>query len=89
MDEEEDTLLAHRWVKLDCDYSTDGFWDIEGSACPLEALPISEDLRVMIRGWQMWSDQSKPLVPGFDLEGEAHLALGRFITRLVKEELPD
>jgi len=83
------TLKRDRWVRIMCDYSAEGVWDRHGAACRAADLPVSAETLAMLHGWQAWYEHAagSPMTPVFD--DVAHAALGLFVARCVKRELPD
>ena len=86
---DEPPFATERWVLIMCDYTAEGVWDRRGRACAVDDLPVADNIRAMIRGWQEWYEYSdlRPETCWFDLE--AHAAFGLFIAKLVKQSLPD
>lgn len=92
--DDDDLINRHRWVRIMCDYSCDGVWDIEGRACGAEDLPISPSLIARIRRWQAHYEAIEDAV---DAEGRSYRECdwtafsqeGLAIARAVKAALPD
>lgn len=45
-----------RWVRLMAEIASDGVWDVRGSGCCCDELPVSGALVRRIRAWQEWHD---------------------------------
>ncbi|MDE2577990.1 MAG: hypothetical protein KGL46_04215 [Hyphomicrobiales bacterium] len=89
---DEDILNREKWVRVMCDYYAEGVWDAAGRACSAQNLPVSQDIRNMLLGWQAWFDWHDPAPPSArvgQFDHAAHNAFGLFIARRIKEALPD
>lgn len=89
MIDEDNSLLAHKWVRILADSCADGVWEKGGGAPSADDLPVSRALIERVRAWQAWYDRDendwglfKGDVAAFSLEGLA-------VARAVKAELPD
>lgn len=80
-----------KWLLLMCDTSAEGVWDRRGAAGGVDELLLSERLKTLILAWQSWHDWADDIHfdQVFDQPFEGVAALGYFIARLVKRELPD
>lgn len=88
--DDDDLLNRHRWVRIMCDVSADGVWDLEGRACDSDDLPIAPDLIERIRCWQEHYEAiENSLEDGRDGNWQAFSAEGFAIARAVKAALPD
>lgn len=86
----ENTLVAHRWVRIMCDYCADGVWDRDGAGCMLHDLPASPGLLERIREWQNLYERKD--CDDLVIEWEhchRFSEEGLAIARAVKAELPD
>lgn len=88
---EKNTLTSQFYVKIMCDHCADGIWDINGTGCELDDLPVPEDLKTMIKGWQLWyefSETSDTFKQSL-FDRKSHSSMGLLIANLVKMHLPD
>jgi hypothetical protein len=76
------------FVRLDCDWGSDGLWDERGAMYSLGTFPISADLRASIAAWQDVYDKGVPEEPGTNAETATHIATGTALARRLKQELP-
>lgn len=94
MEEQENSLVARKWVRIMCDFSADGVWDKEGCCCDADDLPVPADLIARIRAWQAKYEYEAPTpasedyVPG-SFDDRAFSREGLAIAQAVKRALPD
>jgi uncharacterized protein YfaT (DUF1175 family) len=87
--DEENELIAHKWVRILADSCADGVWVRDGGATSADQLPVSQDLIDRIRQWQAWYDRDQNDWGLFNGDVEAFSNEGREIARAVKAALPD
>lgn len=76
-------LTTHKWVRVMCDFASEGVWSKDGAACSIEELPVSVGLRKLILEWQAeYEQENGHVVERFSADGLA-------IAKAVKAELPD
>lgn len=57
LDDKENSLTRHRWVRIMADFSADGVWNQQGELCDLADLPVSDALKHRISAWMDWYDR--------------------------------
>ena len=87
-------LAADKWVRIMADYSADGVWAKDGCSVGIEDLPVSEELRGRILGWQhLYDDECEDYLPAnlrtISFDDAAFSKQGLEIAIAVKTELPD
>ena len=50
--DEENQLVADRWVRVLADYSCEGVWQKDGIPADIDELPVSDELRKQFLAWQ-------------------------------------
>jgi hypothetical protein len=90
-DEDENSLVRQKWVRVTADFSADGVWDRQGKLCDLDGLPVSDGLKKRISAWMEWFDRGadpsdRNSIP-FDVRVFSEQGLE--IARDLKRELPD
>lgn len=94
MEEEPNSLIAKKWVRIMCDFLADGIWDKEGCCCSANDLPVPSELIERIREWQKRYDYEAPTpadedyVP-FSFDDRSFSVEGLLIAKEVKAALPD
>lgn len=81
-----------RWVRVMCDLTADGVWDVTGCGRSCDDMPISETLVERIRAWQEWFDREEgnaPISADYLWDTEPFGVEGLAIARAIKSELPD
>ena len=81
--------MGKTFVRVDCDFAADGLWDESGAALYPENLGLSSALCLALRAWQLHHDEAATVISGNPFNDEAHEAIGRQITALVRAERPD
>lgn len=80
-------MLAEKYVRVMCDFFADGVWCSKGVCYSTDDLPISDELKEMIKEWQADYDAN------FNLEDESQYEIHddhrNKIVRLMRKELPD
>jgi hypothetical protein len=87
--DEENELIAHKWVRILADSWTHGVWTRDGGPADPNDLPIPQELIDRIRRWQAWYDRDENDWGVFKGDIEAFSDEGREIARAVKAALPD
>jgi hypothetical protein len=83
-------MMTRLFVRVDCDFESDGLWDERGRMYDLESMPLSAPLKQHIRDWQRrFSAEAQPWLPDDKFDWEANKREGEVIARKVKAELPD
>lgn len=82
--ERERPMTEEKFVRIMCDYQSDGIWDKNGAAAELDELPVSAGLRTRLRAWQLAFEEADmgSLPKSFSDDG-------REIAKAVKAELPE
>lgn len=82
-----------KYVKLMADYCSSGVWEIDGIMMDIDALPISERLRVAIRKWVDYYETNDDYLAEDDRTSDFDVDFfgeeGYKIAKLIKAELPD
>lgn len=92
MDNDVNTLVAHKWVRIMCDSSAEAVWDIDGASCGLYDLPVSLALLQALLLWQEAYDHAEILMDEgrhTDFDVEAFSRYGLHLARMIKTALPD
>lgn len=86
---EENELIAHKWVRILADSWTHGVWTRDGGPADPDDLPIPQGLIDRIRQWQAWYDRDENDWGVFKGDVEAFSDEGREIAHAVKAALPN
>ena len=89
MIEDDNALVADKWVRIMADSCADGVWAEGGGFCSADQLPISAALIERIRAWQDWYDRDENDWGLFKGDVQAFSQEGLVIARAVKSALPD
>jgi hypothetical protein len=84
------SLVEEKAVRIMCDYSAEGVWQVDGGACSVADLPVTAVLQQRILNWQAWFETCnacEDVDPNFDHEG--FTIEGLSIATAVKAQLPD
>jgi hypothetical protein len=86
---DDNELVAHKWVRLLADTSAHGVWSKDGYCCRAEDLPVSSGLIDRIQHWQNWYDAYENEWGLFKGDVEAFAVEGLALAKAVKAALPD
>jgi hypothetical protein len=87
--DDENLLIAHKWVRILADSSADGVWAKDGCGTCADHLPVPPELIERIRAWQAWYDRDENDWGLFKGDVAAFSAEGLAVARAVKAVLPD
>jgi len=89
MTNEDNELLAHKWVRILVDSCAKGVWAKSGGSTSADSLPVPPELIQRIRNWQASYDRDEDKWGLFRGDVAALSAEGLAIARAVKAALPD